>query len=991
MKSHTLQTVLLSAPLLAASYSSADIINEWQFDHDENGVELTGAQTVDNTVGYWTNTKLGYDIQKGQLTGTNDANPATGDTRFNSGYFANGEIGSMVTTDTYLRVDFSYDFSAAANDVGNIAAFALRDQNNKDWGLRINYNQSNSTIVLQAGVNGVWQDLSPVVGLTGSISVISACDYTNGKMNYYIDTTGAGTFSPTPTAEITTTDLAGATLSKYRMQLTGDLLPTSVPAVAVENFRHASTLAEAKAGIPYLHRLSPKERQKMEDDLEIVIDNNTSEKIALYAKAVTAEPWREDADNRIESHRKADLNITLVDTYGRPVENATIQSTLVNHRFIFGGILRAKDRVGETPGIDAAQYQSNALKMFNAFGLNNALKPRLQTNLKPYLNDFFQWAANNQVPVRGHALIWPGGTHISDAVREKLDDCYNAAPEDLEAAKAALDTAAKAEIADWASQWDVYEWDVLNEPITNHDIQDMLGEDVMSEWFETAATHRVNQNTRLLLNDYQIISAPSTVGGWTDNLYPDRSAAYKANVQLMLDDSAPIHGLGFQSRFGWERTDPSLLYTRLEEFAAYGLPMAATEFEVKPKAYNPNLDHEFAPTEDLRAQITAEVLRTYFSHPLVYAFNAWTFYNDDHGLIHNDGTFKLNGLVWYYLTKVQWHSEDTLTTDSSGLTSYRGFLGDYSFVIQHGGHEYPITEPLEETDSITFIIAVDSDGDGLLDDEDSDDDNDGHADVDDLHPTDPNRWNDIPVWDPTDTFSTPDADEGVAYSKWVKWRVLDERPDDLIFTKVSGPAWLSVSDNGQLTGTPSDQDAGSNTFVISTSDGVHPPVNATVTIEVIAAPPVWSDLLFDNFENGFGTFTSSGGDGSIYTGATYAHQGNNAALIRDDSPHANIEQAGTIDATQYDQLDIYFWYYAKGMEDATDDFMLQYWNGSTWVTAQTWAYLVDFQNDEFNEVTVTLDPAALNLTSDFKIRFVCDATNNTDKVYLDEVKISGLQ
>ena len=87
--------------------------------------------------------------------------------------------------------------------------------------------------------------------------------------------------------------------------------------------------------------------------------------------------------------------------------------------------------------------------------------------------------------------------------------------------------------------------------------------------------------------------------------------------------------------------------------------------------------------------------------------------------------------------------------------------------------------------------------------------------------------------------------EGVYYTKWINWLVTDQDNDPLTFTKVSGPDWLQVENasTGKLGGTPSSSDVGSNSFVIAVDDGVNPPVEATVLIEVIAAPnvaPVWS-------------------------------------------------------------------------------------------------------------------------------------------------------
>ncbi|MEO8615552.1 MAG: Ig-like domain-containing protein, partial [Luteolibacter sp.] len=56
--------------------------------------------------------------------------------------------------------------------------------------------------------------------------------------------------------------------------------------------------------------------------------------------------------------------------------------------------------------------------------------------------------------------------------------------------------------------------------------------------------------------------------------------------------------------------------------------------------------------------------------------------------------------------------------------------------------------------------------------------------------------------------------------------------DSLIYSKVSGPAWLVVANDGGLSGTPSNSDVGANAFVVSVKDAANTTVNATLNITV---------------------------------------------------------------------------------------------------------------------------------------------------------------
>lgn len=60
----------------------------------------------------------------------------------------------------------------------------------------------------------------------------------------------------------------------------------------------------------------------------------------------------------------------------------------------------------------------------------------------------------------------------------------------------------------------------------------------------------------------------------------------------------------------------------------------------------------------------------------------------------------------------------------------------------------------------------------------------------------------------------------------------DRDPDLLTFSKVSGPAWLSVAANGALSGTPAVANAGANSFIVRVSDGNGGTGNAVLNITV---------------------------------------------------------------------------------------------------------------------------------------------------------------
>lgn len=88
-------------------------------------------------------------------------------------------------------------------------------------------------------------------------------------------------------------------------------------------------------------------------------------------------------------------------------------------------------------------------------------------------------------------------------------------------------------------------------------------------------------------------------------------------------------------------------------------------------------------------------------------------------------------------------------------------------------------------------------------------------------------------------FSMPDIVAGQNYSGTIATNATDPNPGNtLTFANVSGPAWLSVSANGALSGTPLSANNGSNSFVVSVTDSSGLSNLATLNISVLPAPPI---------------------------------------------------------------------------------------------------------------------------------------------------------
>ena len=74
----------------------------------------------------------------------------------------------------------------------------------------------------------------------------------------------------------------------------------------------------------------------------------------------------------------------------------------------------------------------------------------------------------------------------------------------------------------------------------------------------------------------------------------------------------------------------------------------------------------------------------------------------------------------------------------------------------------------------------------------------------------------------------------VAYNGSLAGDVTDpDAGETLTFSRVSGPAWLSVAGNGTLSGTPGAGDVGTNSWTVEVTDGLN---TNLLTLNIVVTP-----------------------------------------------------------------------------------------------------------------------------------------------------------
>lgn len=381
-----------------------------------------------------------------------------------------------------------------------------------------------------------------------------------------------------------------------------------------------------------------------------------------YAGHEADAPWRTEAFARIERIRKGGLRVEVVDAAGRAVPGARVRAELESHAFGFGTVVNVDVLSKVSP--DTEIYRRKVIELFNAASFENDLKwsnwagEGKPADYRERTLSELAWLRDNGLSVRGHVMVWPGWRFLPESIKA-LKTTPEKIPEQVSAHIRDIALATKGQIA---------EWDVLNEPVSNHDLMDLLGRGIMVDWFKEAA--RALPGVPLYLNDW---------GNHDARVNPGTVGAFEEVAGYLREHGAPLGGLGLQCHIGGLLNAPRDLLATLDRYQKnFDLPVRITEFDV-------NMDDE-----EIQADYTRDFMIAMFSHPSVVGVQQWGFWEGRHwqpkaALYRKDWTEKPNGAAYRKLVLETWHTDETGVTDASGSWSLRGFYGRYAITVTAGG------------------------------------------------------------------------------------------------------------------------------------------------------------------------------------------------------------------------------------------------------------------------------------------------------------------
>ncbi|HXS98145.1 MAG TPA: endo-1,4-beta-xylanase [Candidatus Limnocylindrales bacterium] len=408
-----------------------------------------------------------------------------------------------------------------------------------------------------------------------------------------------------------------------------------------------------------------------EQTLEIggieLTDYGTSKKVSElpftrlgYEGSEPTAAWRKAAEERIEKNRKGDLTVLVTDKSGKPVRGAEVAVHMRKHAFLFGTAVSGASLSNQrfSPE-DLAKYKEEITKLFNFAVMENENKWPQWANVasRPATIAALDWLRDSGLKVRGHNLVWPSWNNTNvKAVQDARND-----PAALE--KVILDHITETTTA---LRGRFVDWDVINETFTNHDFMDILGRHVMVDWFKAA--HAGDPSAKLFINDFNILEG-------NDQPHQDD---YAATIKYLIDEGAPLDGIGLQSHFNARVTPMDELFKRLDRFAAFGKELEITEFDIDTS------------DEATQADYTRDFMTATFSYPSVKAFIMWGFWEGSHwrprgAMFRRDWSPKPNFNAYNDLVFKKWWTNASGKTGAKGTFATRGFLGEYDIEAKAGG------------------------------------------------------------------------------------------------------------------------------------------------------------------------------------------------------------------------------------------------------------------------------------------------------------------
>jgi GH35 family endo-1,4-beta-xylanase len=190
----------------------------------------------------------------------------------------------------------------------------------------------------------------------------------------------------------------------------------------------------------------------------------------------------------------------------------------------------------------------------------------------------------------------------------------------------------------------------------------------MADWVKEA-----DPGAKLFFNDYDILT-----GNRLDN--------YIQHIRGLLEQGAPMDGIGVQGHLHGESFDPKALQHALNELAKIGLPIRITEFNMpgQRSPFRQQRNLKLTPEqEQAKAKALTDYYRICFAHPAVHGILMWGFWEranwiPQSSLYRRDWTPTPAADAYRDLIFNQWWTRWEGKADANGQCRIRAFYGKHA-------------------------------------------------------------------------------------------------------------------------------------------------------------------------------------------------------------------------------------------------------------------------------------------------------------------------
>ena len=399
----------------------------------------------------------------------------------------------------------------------------------------------------------------------------------------------------------------------------------------------------------------------------------------------------------IEQNRKGYAYITVLDSAGNPVPNATVQVNQTSHEFRFGAnIFMLEEFETEEKNALYKEYFADTFNMATLPFYWSATEPEKgklrydkdseKLYRRPAIDLCMEFCREHNIEPREHALAyeqlfpnWLQDASVFEIKRELVRRFR--------------------EISErYADEIPTIE--VTNEMEWRNGKTALFSEPDFAEWCYKTAAQFFPAN-QLVINEGTRLS-------WQEEGYT--SERYYQYIQSILATGARIDAVGLQFHTMIRRENelketkyfytPEYLYRHMDLYARLGKPLQITEITIPAYSNDPE-------DEAIQAKILENLYSIWFSHPNVEQIIYWNLV-DGYAYLQDPSPAKVAasrgdmtiGENYYYggllrfdmtpkpafyaiknLIENKWHTQTQVTTDADGKATFKGFYGDYDVQI----------------------------------------------------------------------------------------------------------------------------------------------------------------------------------------------------------------------------------------------------------------------------------------------------------------------